>query len=406
MRKLVLPAGLLLLFAAEIGKVYFIMPFPGSQRADTLSLAYFIHRNIWILRAAAILTIAAGIYLRWTRFGKLKRSATLLVLALYAVIFYFFNYKFLADKMFYQPGVRSFFTQTENKVKPQQLVLGVTINGESKAYPIQIIGYHHQVQDTIGGTPVIVTYCTVCRTGRVYSPMLDGKKESFRLVGMDHFNAMFEDASSGSWWAQATGTAVTGKRKGQQLDLIPSEQVTLASWFRDHPDGTVLQPDTTYKKQYKDLEGLDNGTIKGYLEKRDSGSWQFKSWVVGISLGQASSAYDWNDLQQEKIIQDSLSGTPLLLALEPDSVSFHAWDRRLDGQTLSFQMKDSLTGWGAMMQLLTDNNSGSSWNWNGKCISGTLKDKQLTKLQASQEFWHAWQQFHPSTRQYHNKKNK
>jgi hypothetical protein len=39
----------------------------------------------------------------------------------------------------------------------------------------------------------MITYCTVCRTGRVFSPDVDGKPETFRLVGMDHFNAMFED---------------------------------------------------------------------------------------------------------------------------------------------------------------------------------------------------------------------
>ncbi|MFX5562960.1 DUF3179 domain-containing (seleno)protein, partial [Acinetobacter baumannii] len=62
------------------------------------------------------------------------------------------------------------------------------------AYPIQFIGYHHQVVDTVGGEPIIATYCTVCRTGRIFSSTVDGVPEKFRLVGMDHFNAMFEDA--------------------------------------------------------------------------------------------------------------------------------------------------------------------------------------------------------------------
>jgi hypothetical protein len=53
----------------------------------------------------------------------------------------------------------------------------------------------------------MVTYCTVCRTGRVYGPIINGKKETFRLVGMDHFNAMLEDATTKSWWQQATWDA-------------------------------------------------------------------------------------------------------------------------------------------------------------------------------------------------------
>src|SRR5206468_83632 len=99
---------------------------------------------------------------------------------------------------FYQPRHKNVVTVADNKVGLNKLVIGVTLNGEAKAYPIEIIGYHHQVQDTIGGTPVIVTYCTVCRTGRVFSPFVNGKKENFRLVGMDHFNAMFEDNTTKS----------------------------------------------------------------------------------------------------------------------------------------------------------------------------------------------------------------
>jgi hypothetical protein len=48
----------------------------------------------------------------------------------------------------------------------------------------------------------------------VFSPVVDGRSETFRLVGMDHFNAMFEDASTHSWWRQANGEAIAGPSKG------------------------------------------------------------------------------------------------------------------------------------------------------------------------------------------------
>jgi hypothetical protein len=66
----------------------------------------------------------------------------------------------------------------------------------------------HQVRDSINHIPVMVTYCTVCRTGRIYNPIVNGKAETFRLVGMDHFNAMFEDATTKSWWRQSTGECI------------------------------------------------------------------------------------------------------------------------------------------------------------------------------------------------------
>ena len=139
---------------------------------------------------------------------------------------------------------------------------------EARAYPIQLIGYHHQVRDTVGNTPLMVTYCTVCRTGRVYSPLVNGKPETFRLVGMDHFNAMFEDETTKSWWQQATGVAIAGPLKGKHLVEIPSRQASLASWIHYHPNSTIMQADTSFQKDYDDLADFDKGTIKGHLETK------------------------------------------------------------------------------------------------------------------------------------------
>ena len=60
-----------------------------------------------------------------------------------------------------------------------------------------------------------------------FGPEIDGTTEEFRLVGMDHFNAMFEDKTTGSWWRQATGEAVTGPRKGMALKEYPIYQKSL-----------------------------------------------------------------------------------------------------------------------------------------------------------------------------------
>ncbi len=96
------------------------------------------------------------------------------------LIFFFFNFRFEADKMFYQPEHKYFAFADKSSIDTNKLVIGVAIKGEAKAYPIQIIGYHHQVRDTIGGEPVMITYCTVCRTGRAYKPFV---KAGRRLSG-------------------------------------------------------------------------------------------------------------------------------------------------------------------------------------------------------------------------------
>ena len=390
MKSFLLLSGFLLLILSEILRVYFIMPFPGSQKLDVVETAYWLDQNInWIRLIFMVLLIypLADVIRRTLPWQKVLIGA---LVAGYLTVFYFFNFRFLADKMFYQPTVVAFADVTENKVDSSRLVIGVELHGESKAYPIQIIGYHHQVRDTVGGTPVMVTYCTVCRTGRVFSPFVDGKPENFRLVGMDHFNAMFEDATTRSWWRQVSGEAITGPLKGKQLEEIPSRQMSLSSWLRLYPSSQILQPDSLFISEYNDLDKYDDGSVKSSLEKRDSLSWKPKSWVVGVVKGKQAKAYDWNQLVSSKLIQDSLAGLPLMIVLESDSVSFHAWNRRLNGTVLNF--KRNVSG-----DFLQDQNSGSVWNMNGLCTEGPLKGQQLQPVRAYQEFWHSWKQFHPHT---------
>ena len=389
MKRFILIAGLLLLFAAEILRVYFIMPFPGSQKAETIGFAYWLGRNISWIRIILIVLIALPLIETFRQNKWWKKILLSLFLILYAVIFYFFNFRFEADKMFYQPKHKNFASINPSGADTV-LVIGVAINGEAKAFPIQIIGYHHQVKDTIGNTPAIITYCTVCRTGRVYSPVVNGKPETFRLVGMDHFNAMFEDATTKSWWQQATGVAIAGPLKGQSLAEIPSQQMTLAAWLRSYPNSTVLEPDSTYKKRYKGLDNYNKGTIEGSLEKRDSASWKFKSWVVGVVHDGQTKAYDWNELVKKEVIEDSLRNLPIVIALENDSASFHVWNRQVNQQSLHFTKNKA-------QNTLTDTNTNSSWDMNGNCIDGTLKGSKLKAVQSYQEFWHSWKNFHPAT---------
>lgn len=389
MKRFVLIAGLLLLFAAEMLRVYFIMPFPGSQKSETIGFAYWLGRNISWIRIVLILLIAIPVIQLFKQNKRWKKIVFALILCLYAFIFFMFNFRFEADKMFYQPEHKS-FAAINTSGADTVLVIGVAINGEAKAYPIQIIGYHHQVRDTIGNTDAIVSYCTVCRTGRVFSPVVNGKPEVFRLVGMDHFNAMFEDATTKSWWQQATGVAVAGPLKGQSLKEIASQQMSLSAWLRLHPNSTVLEPDSTFKEKYEHLGNYNRGTIENSLEKRDSASWEFKSWVVGVLHNNIAKAYDWSELKKKEIIEDSLPGLPIVIALEKDTASFHVWSRLVDGQSLQFEKSKA-------QNTLMDINTHSTWNMNGVCIEGVLKDKQLQTVQAYQEFWHSWKNFHPNT---------
>jgi hypothetical protein len=223
----------------------------------------------------------------------------------------------------------------------------------------------------------------------VYAPTVNGQPEKFRLVGMDHFNAMFEDSATGSWWRQVSGEAVAGKLKGAQLPVLPFTQVTLKRWFEQHPNGKVLQADGTDPSNF-DLKGrFERGESKGDLTRMDPKSWEEKSWVLGVEVEKASKAYDWNRLKVARVINDRVGDLPLVLALAQDDKSFAVFERpanatfTLDGDVL-------VTG-------------GKRYDFSGRALEGSqvsdLKSQNpsLKAVPASQEFWHSWRTFHPAT---------
>ncbi|MBX2894129.1 MAG: DUF3179 domain-containing protein [Cyclobacteriaceae bacterium] len=380
-------SGVLVLIGFEVASIYYIMPFPGSQREESVNFAYWLVNNLVYLRLIGLLLVAYPVY-KFIFFGTTSQRVTLIALfLLYLMVYYQVNHRMRADAMFKQPRTITFLNATENKVENDKLVLGVVVNQQARAYPIEVIGYHHQVRDTIGGEPVMITYCTVCRTGRAFKPQVNGELENFRLVGMDHFNAMFEDARTKSWWRQANGEAIVGPLKGTMLEELPSEQMSLRAWLDQHPNTLVLQPDSIFKDAYAVLDKYDEGTMESSLEKRDSLSWQEKSWVVGIQQGEISKAYDWNDLLQQKVINDAVGETHVLIALQPDSISFNVWNR----DSLSFKIHNNE---------LKDVQTSSTWNWQGRCVEGQLQGSQLKSVQGYQEFWHSWLTFHPETIRY------
>lgn len=390
MRAALLYLGLFLLIFVEVIRVYFIMPFPGSQQINSIQFAYWLDQQINWVRLILWLVILYPAFKIFRGERRWSKWILGLVFLIYGGVFWLFNFRFLADKMFYQPSVVQFKSGSANSIAKDKLVIAIELNGEAKAYPVQLIGYHHQVRDKVGGKEVMVTYCTVCRTGRVYEPIVQGKLEDFRLVGMDHFNALFEDATTKSWWRQATGEAVTGPLRGKKLNEIPCRQMTLEAWLNLHPGSGILQPDKKFQLEYEHLADYDKGTVRSHLEKRDSSSWKDKSWVIGVTYGSYTKAYDWNRLLKERLLQDTLPGIPLIIFIEKDNETFHVLNRKQDSIVYSLQWSDNFDH-------LVDQNTNSKWNLNGKCIEGRSKGITLERVKAYQEFWHSWKEFHPRT---------
>ncbi len=373
--------GVLGLAVLEIALVYFIMPMPGSQRMRSIELAYTLYSWRWAGRALFGVMIAAGLLPAWRSVGRTRYLVPVALLAVGAIA-YAFNFQMAADHMFLQPRTLRMASASVNTVAADRLVVGFELNGQARAYPLQFIGYHHQVRDTVAGEEILVSYCTVCRTGRIFRPTVNGQLETFRLVGMDHFNAMFEDATTRSWWRQANGEAVIGPLKGTAMPELPSVQVSLGQWMKLHPQSLVMQADPAFTSEYAKDYAYEKGTKTGGLTGTDTVSWNDKAWVVGVAMKGAAKAYDWKQLRRERVINDTVGGVPIVIALGPDSVSFFAFQRP-DTATRFALRGDSLVA------------PVGSFALNGRGASGAL-----TAINASQEFWHSWRTFQPATTRY------
>src|ERR1041385_7955590 len=131
LRLLLFLVGLVVLVVPEFLKVYYIMPFPGSQEDETIRLAYMLHNNIWLFRLLGIALIA------WPTWGYLRSGKiwvtwpTVVAIGLWLFVVYLTNYVMLADKMFVQAKHKVLANVDANKIPSKETIIGVTIDGES-----------------------------------------------------------------------------------------------------------------------------------------------------------------------------------------------------------------------------------------------------------------------------------
>jgi hypothetical protein len=140
-------------------------------------------------------------------------------------------------------------------LEDDELVFGIEINGDARAYPLRILDWHEMVNDVVGGVPVMLAYCPLCGSGILYDARIRGHDDPF-VFGTSGFlyrsNKLMYDQATHSLWSQFTGRPVVGPLTGAgiELDVLP---VTIASW-RDwraqHPDTKVLSLDTGYQRDY------------------------------------------------------------------------------------------------------------------------------------------------------------
>ena len=136
-------------------------------------------------------------------------------------------------------------------MEAREPVVQLELDGDARAYPLQILIWHEIVNDTVGGAPVAVTFCPLCNTTIVFDRRLDGRVLDFGTTGnLRNSDLVMYDRQTESWWQQLGGTAVVGELTGKKLQQLPASIVAWEDFERTHPEGTVLSRNTGYSRSY------------------------------------------------------------------------------------------------------------------------------------------------------------
>ncbi|MEO3431188.1 DUF3179 domain-containing protein [Pelagibius sp. CAU 1746] len=126
---------------------------------------------------------------------------------------------------------------------PAEPVIGLEIAGDARAYPLRILTWHEIVNDTVGGTPVAVTYCPLCNAAIVFDRRVAGAATTFGTTGLlRHSDLVMYDRATESWWQQFLGEAIVGAHTGKRLALVPSRLESWENFAARFPEGKVLVP--------------------------------------------------------------------------------------------------------------------------------------------------------------------
>ena len=141
-------------------------------------------------------------------------------------------------------------------LNPGDLVFGVVINGDVRAYPLRIMDWHEMFNDVIGGVPVSLAYCTLCGSGILFDTTVEGQAAPF-VFGSSGFlyrsNKLMYDTATHSMWNQFTGRPVVGPLTGSGITLKtrPVVITSWSDWKSRHPGTKVLALETGHERDYR-----------------------------------------------------------------------------------------------------------------------------------------------------------
>ncbi|WP_419943802.1 DUF3179 domain-containing protein [Candidatus Poriferisodalis sp.] len=298
-------------------------------------------------------------------------------------------------------------------VQAQEAVVTITVNGDARAYPVQVMIWHEIVNDTIGGEPVTVTYCPLCNTAIAYHRQLGDRILDFGTSGKLYNSALvMYDRQTESLWTHFTGQAIAGTLTGAQLELIPMATIAFETFQAEHPNGLVLSRPRGFGRSYGVNPYVDYDRPDGdpyffgdapdsqlppqtrVLVIRHAGD-----AVAVVHEALATAGVMSVDMGDAEVVAFHLPGTATPIqnsqvALGRDVGATAVYDPTVDGQRLTFTRVPDATSSGALGAFV-DDQTGSIWSLLGRALEGSLAGAQLRPVEHVDTFWFAAAAFDP-----------
>ena len=286
--------------------------------------------------------------------------------------------------------------RTAGYLEPDEIVFGVVINGEAKAYPFRIMNSHEMANDVVGGVSVTLSYCTLCGSGILWEGLVNGQTEAFGTSGfLYQSNKLMYDRTTNSLWQQQTGEPVVGKLAGTgvRLKQLPMTVARWGAWLEQYPETAVLDAEQGFRRRYHHPD--DQQAI--YYEYFHTPELMFPVWdqdttlepktkVFGIRSGENARAYITSQVVEERVINDQLAGIDLVLIGDPDSGSVRAF--RSEGRTFApgeFPL-EVVDGSGAVWSVTED-----------ALVTDDDGVAPLPRYTGQNVFWFGWTSFFPES---------
>ncbi len=273
------------------------------------------------------------------------------------------------------------------------VVFGIEINGDVRAYPKRILAWHEMFVDTVGGIPVTGVYCTLCGTVILYKSEVNGVVHQMGTSGfLYRSNKLMYDQATQSLWSTLEGKPVVGPLvgKGIEMDYLSVVTTTWGEWKERHPETQVLSLNTGHNRDYgegvayhsyfADDELMFNvPTINTKLKNKAS--------ILAIKLPEHPDkplAISVKYLKKKSLYQSSIDDVNFIVLTDKSGANRVYYSKDLKFKKYD-QHKDAIDANGVSWTVFEDrleNNQGDT----------------LQRIHTFNAFWFGWQAAYPNTK--------